>query len=1305
MDDMDKDYYCFEREWQSADQEKQLALVTKAVDMPPGFGIIPVLAGISSFHFTVRNKARQNLNILQHKLNIILANASDNSAVLQSALFATRIYKKLHSNLSIQELRLYLGVLLESGGRCPFYAWKFCQSGAVSMLTLKNIISTIPEPGRLALVYQYTRATPTARRKNADHFKSLLKDIKDKRAVVAFYAKLFDMRVSVDPFWDNIPSRLRMPDGIIATELSSNNPEDRVNAVKALAMLSDKIDTALLLDRILADTESDVFMAGLSVIEVSSAGKYSELAEPLMKRVWNSPPSEAMAAFKALVAAGGVSLSTLELRVLKKNKSLVPLILEELSSFSSVTYTYIKALAEKPDIFLKYNKFFYQALVFAVVKKRPERVVRTLEKFIGHKNKKMAVAVGRLIQLLNESIELEKKEIRSQFDSLVIPEDSNEPQKEKKSFFKSFFKSETNLSEKLYRLKEATSSDVIAFEGDTIDRVDLSSSVFLSPGIFNGSMVKNSDFSNSTFEYFYFQGAFIYNVDFTGAKFTSVSFDDAVFYNITADETRFLNCSFSGASFYNCSFESAVMEECIFAGAVISRTSFKGATLSGSTFAASDLSLISFSASNLVGTDFSALSALFTRFPTHSMTHVEMENADLNSRLFQFSMKELFDELTLISTDKEIVHALNKLLYTELVQHGRKMFLRKNRVSVLTAFDYFRPDQADMFEIIPMLLHENIDLIKPSIRHGLPERQHFMAEENDAPHGIAEYIPGYEIEILCREYMKKGFLKKDGLLFMARKNCFIESVFTMGSIGSIAQSLDSDIDYWICIRKEKFDDDAMQRFRKKLQKIESWALDEFGTEIHFFLVNIDDAVRNDFGHSDSESSGSAQGRLLKEEFYRTMIHVAGKLPFWCTLPSSVSINHYDSIFQTLCPVHDDCRYLNLGDIHDISPGEFFGASIWQMFKLLKSPFKSVLKMGLLEKYVRTKENRVLLCNRFKDEWMSPGLHFGMIKNDSYYILLKTLVNYYKSEMDHQSRNLVPLCFFLKLGIEKESEFENTLFGLRSILIRKCMDEWQWHMADVLDVGSFRGWSYAKIAQLSHKIEQYMQKTYRKVSAHLVAEEEALITPNDRTILGRKMIVEFDKNKPNKIEKVLLVSRSDNHFQGLWLQYKQLGRRRSLWELFYKSGEKGKYVDESLKKARTIEEIGAWLVNNKLFSANTMINLVPNPTFVRANDIKSLFAAMQAFFEADVKKDIDSEVMLSKAVITSIFISMNLCVSRIEKNIMECSAVYLNSWGEMFCHSFASSRGFSSKRELIVQLKRAIGTENFPKNNHFFFPQR
>ena len=53
-------------------------------------------------------------------------------------------------------------------------------------------------------------------------------------------------------------------------------------------------------------------------------------------------------------------------------------------------------------------------------------------------------------------------------------------------------------------------------------------------------------------------------------------------------------------------------------------------------------------------------------------------------------------------------------------------------------------------------------------------------------------------------------------------------------------------------------------------------------------------------------------------------------------------------------------------MHEIPSEEFFGASLWQIVKALKSPFKSVMKLALLDKYMHYRDTGIFLCNRIKN---------------------------------------------------------------------------------------------------------------------------------------------------------------------------------------------------------------------------------------------------------------------------------------------------------------------------------------------------
>jgi adenylate cyclase class 1 len=809
--------------------------------------------------------------------------------------------------------------------------------------------------------------------------------------------------------------------------------------------------------------------------------------------------------------------------------------------------------------------------------------------------------------------------------------------------------------------------------------------------VFDGCSINDSDLSFSSFVNTSFRSALLDTVNLNGARFDAISFDGAAFMNVSAKGAVFTRCSFENASFFGVSLESARMLDCVFTGARISTSLFVRADLSGSTFAGTRTDDVSFVESILADSDFSGVQARFTRFPSHTVSTLEADRPNFNALTFLFDLKDLPDFLFDIKMNRpgvvaDLVSELDFMILTDLLHAGEKLFLNQNRFSLLTAMDIFKPRQADLFEIIPLLIHENIDF--PG----------YQADLEQSPRGIAEYRPCRQTAVTASRYVNTEKLE---CRFAHLPH--VEALFTMGSTGTIAQAPDSDIDYWVCVHG--YDPECIEetRFQQKLTRLEQWALGEFKTEIHFFIVDIDRARVDDFGGSTRESSGSAQGMILKEEFYRTMIHVAGKLPFWCTLPVSVSREYYALLLSRVCANRSQCRFIDFGDIHEIPSAAYFGASIWQLFKLLKSPFKSVIKMALLEEFLDARGKKQLLCNRFKTQWMDPGLYLPLGKIDPYYILLKSLVDYYGHGNNPGAARLVQQCFFLKTGITKDSDLDQTLFGMRSFFISRAMDEWGWTREMVFESGNFRQWRYTDITRLSRQVQQYMVKTYIRVNQSIGKAQRAMITPEDRTVLGRKMFVEFS-SQPGKIPKTLLVSRSDRHFTGLVLTYTPQTGKSGQWALVNSASRSATGAREVIRQGGTIEEIAAWFIQNQLYSHSTLIHLLPNPTSVSSDDIQGLFQALYRFFNTDNGKSTGTRNLLSKARITAIFISVNLCVPRDKRRIHEASAIYLNSWGEMFCIRISSRQGFVLTDEVLEQLKVVLGVKTLPDRILFHYPR-
>ena len=1274
----DIDINNFAAHWDKISKDEKADFIRASQALSPDMAIQPVLKGIDSYHFSVRTQARKTLKHIQTRISLRLKDPSDKGQWLKgmkdSAHVCSRIFSRIKPGLSFEEQGYILKTLLGFKGKGVHFVFKLVCMRRISLTAMEKIVLTVPDSQRLEFIREYLQAGPELRLKYGRSFKQIVRSIKKKDAVIKFYAGLFDAEKDVDPFLYNIPPGLRNPDQIISGYVHSESPGIRIRGLKALAMMVPKISPDLLTDILTMETDIRVRRTIYKIVENSSLGRYPEIFYPILKLLGKSDDDEAFHAFKALIVSGKLPLIKVIEIVRKKHPNLMGHIYREISDLSKISFFFIQDIALNQEAYAGSNIEINLAAAFGMIKKRPERVVGILKDHITKSDNEIKKSIALFVKKTKQLLAKEAWSIEKEFDSIV--------QKVEKiqgvqtgGVLKAFFSSQ-GLTRKIKSLKKSKKTAVIDFNGEAIVDIDLSFTTCLPAAIyFNTSIIKDSDFSNASFSNAYFQNCVLYNVNLKNTTFNSVCFDGAVFINVNAKDAVFKDCSFRNISMYKCNFDRAMMRGSFFIEAILSKSSFQKTDLSWSSFAYSKIRAVSFVNSNLEQTDFSGIQAQFSRFPTHARPAFLKEDIDLNTRKYQLKISDM------PQFDAPLLSRINMLIFGEFIHYGEMKFIRQNRYSLITAFDIFKPRQADLFQIIPYLLHENIVL--PGIKNNFHPK---------TPHGIFDYHPGPEIiETIARYAPGKKNLA--GL----QQHPAIEGLFTIGSIGSVAQANDSDIDYWVCIREELFDKADLVLLEKKLHIIEKYAWDQFHIEVTFFLVDILKTRNNDFGDSTFESSGSAQAMLLKEEFYRTMIHVAGKLPLWSVLPTAISVNFYGSILNMVSALPNLVRYIDLGDIHAISTGEFFGASIWQMFKSLKSPFKSVIKMALLEKYINEYGKEPLLCNVYKDEWMNSGVSLKLAQNDAYYIMLKNLLKYFETSGDNESASLLLTCFFLKLGVSKTAEVDNTVFGLRKILLEQCLTNWGWSRDKMFKIGAYQSWPYKNIAGLSYTLETYIVNKYKVLNKvfEKLYHGKALISPEDRTVLGRKVYSELSR-RPDKIAKVLLVSKSDTYFGGLHLKYGQTRSRAGLWVLINK-GTREAGRAETLITAKTIEEIGAWLIVNKIYNDSSIVNLIPNPTQVTVDDIRKLFKTLFDYFGPVIKKPVSFDRLLKKETIAGLFVSVNFYAQRQQRRITDYTVIYMNTWGEMFYKSFYSSTGLPAIKDVKNAIQQQLVIKKFPAN--------
>ena len=160
--------------------------------------------------------------------------------------------------------------------------------------------------------------------------------------------------------------------------------------------------------------------------------------------------------------------------------------------------------------------------------------------------------------------------------------------------------------------------------------------------------------------------------------------------------------------------------------------------------------------------------------------------------------------------------------------------------------------------------------------------------------------------------------------------------------------------------------ETLAELRKKCDLLEAWAATQ-GAEAHCFLI---DPARYTLGDREaqltSDDCGTTQHYLLLDEFYRTAIWLGGRTPLWWLVPVYEEANYraYTHALLSKRFVRAD-EVLDLGHLARIPPGEFIGAGMWQLFKGIHSPFKSVLKLLLTEVYASEHPRVECLSLRFK----------------------------------------------------------------------------------------------------------------------------------------------------------------------------------------------------------------------------------------------------------------------------------------------------------------------------------------------------
>ncbi|MFU8856953.1 MAG: class I adenylate cyclase [Deferrisomatales bacterium] len=594
--------------------------------------------------------------------------------------------------------------------------------------------------------------------------------------------------------------------------------------------------------------------------------------------------------------------------------------------------------------------------------------------------------------------------------------------------------------------------------------------------------------------------------------------------------------------------------------------------------------------------------------------------------------------------------------------------------AAFAAYDRFRrrrieaqlgPRAEEALRLLPLLLHLN--------RPGLPG----YVDDPQCPVGVSGYSPHREEIRLARRHFPGADPRPAGVLRPA-----VELVAVMGSAGTIGFSGESDLDVWVC-HGPAVSGWGLELFRRKVAAVEAWMNRHCRLEVHLFLQATQSVCRNDFGEAGPEGCGSAMGALLKEEFYRTGVPLAGKAPFWRLVPPGVGPEEYrrhcDLLRQS--SAFDAGGYVDLGCVERVPPGELFGAVVWQIVKGWKSPFKSALKLGLLERGARSGPEGRPLCERLKERVLAGE------RVDPYRLLFDEVLAHYRVHGEAAAEDLLARCFYLKTGVRLDPSlrFTPTLLSLGSdeAVLREYVASWGWDERRLRCLNAFETWRLEWVAGLAREVDRYFLRTYQRIREALgTGEETPRITPRDLDVLGRKLRAVYGREQ-DKVEVLHLVGGGVEE-PCVSLHQERLPDGEVPWRLFrgrVASPTVGGAERELLRSSDDPLELLVWAVWNRLVGTRTRVFCRGLAGGVPAADLEALIRRLTELVERTRVSEPSHEALSADPVPDRLLIVPSLWGEG--GGSEEVRAVFSNSWGETFCRRWHGPDALQALAEEVL----------------------
>jgi len=421
---------------------------------------------------------------------------------------------------------------------------------------------------------------------------------------------------------------------------------------------------------------------------------------------------------------------------------------------------------------------------------------------------------------------------------------------------------------------------------------------------------------------------------------------------------------------------------------------------------------------------------------------------------------------------------------------------------------------------------------------------------------------------------------------------------------------------------------------------------------------MDDVSFRDLEHQQlsNENAGSSQHHLLLDEFYRTGLLIAGRFPVWWLVPPKYE-KRYDEYVDKLILN----RFIKAGDIVDfgglsgLPSEEFFGATLWQLYKAVDSPYKSILKILLMEAYANQYPDIDLLAMRFKKMVHQADVQLDHL--DPYVMMCNTVEEYLFSRREMERLDLARRCFYFKVNEAMSTPDHRRIKSWRREAIRELVNSWGWSQNKLTTLDQRQRWKIKRVLEERHLLVDELTRSYRALSQFGRDNDhsEIAINANDLNLLGRKLYIAFER-KAGKVELINPGISRDLSEERLSLHY--LSEEGQHGWAIYRGAilEREAHEHEPLKRSAGLLELLSWCHFNGLINRNpSTISIFPTDCCLSQWELRSVLDCLQQLFPGGKLPETNMRALARQATLREAGLFINLAqdpMSKLTRNGMQ-----------------------------------------------------